>query len=90
MYKVALLGKDITSEEELHLILKKELELPDYYGENLNALWDCLSSWVKLPLEIEWIDFEKSKEQIGCYADELLHLFKEAQEELDGFVITVK
>ncbi len=31
-------GKDITSTEALHRILKDQLDFPDYYGENLNAL----------------------------------------------------
>lgn len=27
---------------EIHKDLKQQLNLPDYYGENLSALWDCL------------------------------------------------
>ena len=27
---------------EIHLILKTKFGLPDYYGENWDALWDCL------------------------------------------------
>ena len=27
---------------EIHKKLKTEFELPDYYGENWDALWDCL------------------------------------------------
>jgi len=27
---------------EVHKILKKAFNFPDYYGENLSALWDCL------------------------------------------------
>jgi RNAse (barnase) inhibitor barstar len=29
--------------EKIHMALKKQLHFPDYYGENLNALNDCLS-----------------------------------------------
>lgn len=28
--------------EEIHLILKTKFGLPEYYGENWDALWDCL------------------------------------------------
>ena len=28
---------------DIHEVLKRDLELPDYYGGNLDALWDCLT-----------------------------------------------
>ena len=84
---VILDGKDLVSEEKTHHILKDKLELPDYYGENLNALWDCLTGWVNLPLKIIWNDFDYSKSQLGDFADELLSLFNEAKEEIEGFEI---
>src|SRR5690349_4268924 len=31
------------SEDDLHRSLARELDFPDYYGHNLNALNDCLS-----------------------------------------------
>ena len=31
--------------EDLHEILKKSLGFPDYYGKNLDALWDCLMDY---------------------------------------------
>lgn len=30
---------------EIHTILKKKFKFPDYYGENLSALWDCLRDY---------------------------------------------
>ncbi|WP_024866194.1 barstar family protein [Butyrivibrio sp. FCS014] len=35
--------KDITNKSELHRLLSRELPLPDYYGNNLDALYDVLT-----------------------------------------------
>ena len=35
--------KDITNKAELHELLARELPLPDYYGKNLDALYDVLT-----------------------------------------------
>lgn len=86
---VILEGKELINEEKTHLILKEKLELPDYYGENLNALWDCLTGWVSLPLKVVWNDFEYSKNHLGIFADELLQLFHEAKDEIEGFEIKI-
>lgn len=33
----------ISTAKELHSALAKELNLPDWYGHNLDALYDCLT-----------------------------------------------
>ena len=38
-----IIGARCTSQETLHAFLKKKLGFPEYYGENLSALADCLS-----------------------------------------------
>ncbi|RCX32409.1 MULTISPECIES: barstar family protein [Bacillus amyloliquefaciens group] len=77
-------GKDVTSTETLHRILKDQLDFPDFYGENLNALWDCLTGWIEYPLTLVWKNFEFSQKELGSDADDVLELFQEAQAELDG------
>ena len=37
---------------QLHGILKATLELPDFYGENLSVLWDCLTGHMETPAVI--------------------------------------
>ena len=34
---------------EMHQVLKKSFDFPDYYGENWDALWDCLRDWCDEP-----------------------------------------
>jgi ribonuclease inhibitor len=74
----------------LHRLLKNVLSLPDYNGENLDALWDCLTGWIDLPLTIEWRGFDETRKNIGDYADKVLDTFREAERRLEGFQVEVK
>lgn len=88
---VKLDGRTFTSKEVLHQTLKKQLDFPSFYGENADALWDCLTAWVTLPLTIEWEFFKDSQNMLGQEADLILETFQDAQEEMaDEFYIVVK
>ena len=80
-------GTKIKSIEDFHRLVKDVLNLPDYYGENLDALWDCLTGWVDLPLTLVWKDFEYSKSSLGDFATKALNVFTDAEKEIKGFKI---
>jgi ribonuclease inhibitor len=82
-----LKGKVIKSVDDFHREIRKILDLPDYYGNNLDALWDCLTGWIEMPLTLIWEDFENSKAILGVFADKALALFQEAEKEVQGFKI---
>lgn len=84
MKKVVLDGKKIIDRETLHKTLKKELRFPEYYGENLDALWDCLTTDLELPLIIEWENFEFSRKFLGEYLQNTLEIFRSAEEYTKG------
>ena len=42
-YNYTLNFTDITHYLEIHEIIQRDLDFPDYYGKNLDALWDCLT-----------------------------------------------
>ena len=42
MKRVELLASQMTDNEALHDVLARDLELPEWYGRNLDALHDCL------------------------------------------------
>jgi ribonuclease inhibitor len=85
---VFLSGAEMIDRQALHQQLKKRLLLPAYYGENLDALWDCLQ-YLELPLTVKWSDFAAAKQYLGEYADKTLQTFQEAQQELPGFILEV-
>ena len=43
MNNITLKLDKFNTKKELHGYLKKKLKFPDYYGENLDALFDCLT-----------------------------------------------
>ncbi|NFP90979.1 barstar family protein [Clostridium sporogenes] len=75
-------GSKINDKNQFHEYIKEIMELPEYYGENLDALWDCITGWIILPVKIEWTNYAVSKERLGDYVDKILETFKEAEEEL--------
>lgn len=45
MRKIVLTFSGVASKENVHTYLKEKLELPEYYGNNLDALYDCLTDF---------------------------------------------
>ena len=56
---------NITTKEELHDLLAESLCLPDYYGRNLDALYDCLT---QMPLCMISLHHMEALESLGDYA----------------------
>ena len=70
--------KDINNKDELHH-LKEKLELPEYYGNNLDALHDCLSERKELML-ICISNYGNLKKSLGEYAEILIQILKDSAE----------
>ncbi|MCI3197398.1 barnase inhibitor [Bacillus sp. HU-1818] len=87
MNKIIINGEQIRDVKNLHRQLKQDLELPEYYGENLDALWDCLTGWVEFPIVIEWKQFDQSKKLLGSSAEAFWEVFQSAI--ADGYDITI-
>ena len=89
MNYVLLDGTEFKDVSATHAVLKEKLELPDYYGENLDALWDCLTGWIELPLQIKWINYSSSFIYLGEYAEKLKCTFQDAASEFENFSLTI-
>lgn len=85
MANIMIDGQDFKNEQEFHKLIKLKLGLPDYYGENLDALWDCLTGEIELPTSIVWVNFEDSLELLGGDAINIVSTFEDAASELPGF-----
>ena len=60
-------GERYSSKRELHLALKMMLDLPEHYGCNADALYDCLSERTGKPVRT-WAATRKSCNTIGGLA----------------------
>ena len=88
MIEIILDGAKVTDKDELHAIFREGLSLPDYYGNNLDALYDVLSTYFT-PVEITIVNRELLCETIPFYAERFLQVLNIAAEENDSCV-TIK
>ena len=82
MQVVIIDGSQFTNQEVFYEIVSQQLDFPDYYGKNLDALWDCLTE-VDLPMKLVWRNFSDSQKFLNEYADKAAKVFTNAQEELN-------
>ena len=62
---------------EMHAVIKKSLDFPDYYGRNWSAFWDCLSDMRGDPVHIEIIGIEVIERKFGDAAEKMIGILKE-------------
>ena len=62
---------------DMHKVIQDALDFPDYYGCNLDALWDCLTDMIGDPIHIEIIGLEVIERKFGDYASKLIEIFTE-------------
>jgi ribonuclease inhibitor len=68
----------IKNKTELHEYLKTQLKLPEYYGNNLDALYDCLAG-CREHLYIMFYHYDALQQELGEYAQAMLQVFKDAK-----------
>ena len=76
-YKVDF--KEVKYYAEIHEVLKRDLDLPDYYGGNTDALWDCLTEMLGEPSHIEITGFEDVQRKYKSEWDSIVRIFKKAK-----------
>lgn len=87
MKTIIINGLDIIGMSDIHNIFAKELDFPEYYGRNLDSLYDCLSD---VSEEVEIIIEEKAElsEKLGISFDRLCNLLDDISEEYDNITVS--
>ena len=58
--------------EDFYTEAKVKLALPEYFGNNLDALWDSVTSGIELPVDIRFVNL--TSEQLEQFHDLILFL----------------
>jgi ribonuclease inhibitor len=83
MKRVELDGREMKIKLNTHCYIKKVMEFPSHYGQNLDALWDLLST-ISVPTMIRIDHSEAIIENLGAYGEQLIEVFREAALENDS------
>ena len=71
--------------EDFYEQLKSKVELPEYFGDNLDALSDVISGGLELPIHIEFVNM--SVDQLETFED-LLATLEDVEEEVEDFTFS--
>lgn len=81
MKQITLDGNILADIAQVHDYLKKLLEFPEYYGKNLDALFDCLTDLDNVEITIT------APEEDGAIFQKVLRVFKAADRENEGLKV---
>lgn len=73
-------GEEIGNKEKLHEMLAEALDFPNWYGKNLDALYDCLTDG-REETEIVLRNRELLRERLGRYAELFFKVLSRAEQE---------
>ena len=80
-------GAEMLTRESAHAELARALDFPEYYGANLDALWDLAST---TSADAELADGAVMLNHLGVYGCKLLQTLFEAAEENPDFHFRMK
>ena len=75
MVRFVIDGCAMTSREAAHDELARALSLPEHYGRNLDALWDCVSV---MEAEVVLENSAAMTQTLGTYGRKILSVFTDA------------
>ena len=89
MRKITLDIEKMRSLPMLHKYLHTKLALPEYYGANLDALYDCLTE-IAEPTELVVPKKVADEAYLGWYGQQFLQVLQDAAAANDALTITLR
>ncbi|WP_447784552.1 barstar family protein [Pseudomonas germanica] len=87
---IQLDGSSISTEEEFHKQISSSFSVNQYYGNNLNALWDLLSTDVERPIELIWTNSKHSEKLMGDSYKKILIILDREKTQAESFGLDEK
>lgn len=79
----------VTTPRDFHEVLAKALNFGPYYGHNLSALWDRITTDVPRPLTLMLRNAAACRAVLGVDFEKVVSLLEDASREPAGFVLQV-
>ena len=80
MAAVIIDGAEVTCREQLHRVFSESLDFPDWYGGNLDALYDLLGG-TNLPVDITIVRSGLMSDEFSGYMERVLRVILRAAEQ---------
>lgn len=88
MKTIIIDGNEIISMSDIHSIFAEELDFPEWYGKNLDALYDCLGD-VTEEVEIIFENTDELEENLGISFKKLMRLLEDVSSENDYISVEI-
>lgn len=77
--------------EEIHTMLKEKFGFPEYYGRNLDALWDCMRGlfYDEGEYKVKIYGYNSLDEYVKEYCKEILEVFDDVHKETPNVTFEV-
>lgn len=77
--KIDFDGTSIMDEGDFHDALTEALDLSPFYGRNLAALWDTLTTDIEKPVQLIWNNSKASSQAMGDRFDAIVRVLQRVQ-----------
>ena len=77
----------VTTRQQFQELVVQSLPCPEYFGRNLDALYDVMTEWNE-PTEIVFLQFQEFTHQMPGYAEAVENLCMDAMAENENVSVT--